>query len=148
MDSRVPWVHQLLEPAPLGLSIGSLVEEYLADCRRRGLSPKTVDYAYGYPLRHDFLPWCSRVGIGDPQRLASWLLDRFAGELLIQGGKEGPAGQAVGHHVRSHAQPVPRLGSSSRRHRARQGKAAPRAAKARRCAVAAGNAADRRCRLS
>ncbi|MDQ6877417.1 MAG: hypothetical protein M3082_06905 [Candidatus Dormibacteraeota bacterium] len=61
MDSTVPRVHQLLEPAPFGLSLGSLVEEYLADCRRRGLSPKTVDYAYGYTLRQVFLPWCSRA---------------------------------------------------------------------------------------
>lgn len=102
MDSTVSWVRQLLEPAPFGMSIGSLVEEYLADCRRRGLSPKTVDYAYGYPLRHVFLPWCSRVGIGDPRRLSSWLLDRFAGELLIQGGKEGPlARQSVITYVRT-----------------------------------------------
>jgi hypothetical protein len=50
MDSTVPWVQQSLEPAPFGMSIGSLVEEYLADCRRRGLSPKTFDCAYGYPL--------------------------------------------------------------------------------------------------
>ncbi len=102
MDSTVSWVHQFLEPAPFGLSIGSLVEEYLADGRRRGLSPKTVDYAYGYPLRHVFVPWCSRVGIGDPRRLPSRLLDRFVGELLIQGGKEGRlARQSVITYVRT-----------------------------------------------
>jgi site-specific recombinase XerD len=84
------------------MSIGSLVEEYLADCRRRGLSTNTVDYAYGYPLRHVFLHWCSCVGIGDPRRLTSWLLDRFVGELLIQGGKAGPvARQSVITYVRT-----------------------------------------------
>jgi len=102
MDSTIPWAKQPFTPPPFGLSIGSLVEEYLADCRRRGLSPKTVDFAYGYPLRHVFLPWCSRVGIGDPRRLSSWLLDRFAGELLIQGGKEGPlARRSVITYVRT-----------------------------------------------
>jgi len=56
MHSRVPCVHQLLKPAPFGLSIGSLVEEYLTDCRPRGLSPKTVDYAYGYRCRTSSCP--------------------------------------------------------------------------------------------
>jgi len=82
----------LLEPAPFGLSIGSLVEEYLADCRRRGLSPKTVDYAYGYPLRHVFLPWCSRVGIGDPGRLP---IETAGFKILEENRTDGSAADLV-----------------------------------------------------
>jgi integrase/recombinase XerD len=102
MDSTIPWVKQPFTPAPFGLSIGALVEEYLADCRRRGLSPKTVDFAYGYPLRHVFLPWCRRAGITDPASLSSWFLDRFVSELLLEGGKEGLlARQSVITYVRT-----------------------------------------------
>ncbi len=100
MDSTVPWVNQSFTSAPVGFSIESLVEEYLADCRRRGLSPKTVDFAYGYPLRHVFHPWCLRTGVRDLRRLSDWHIDRFVGELLVKGGKEGPlARQSV---VRGH----------------------------------------------
>jgi hypothetical protein len=40
-----------------------LIEEYLADCRARGLSPKTIKDAYAYPLEHVLLPWCDRVAL-------------------------------------------------------------------------------------
>lgn len=102
MDSTIPWVNQGFTSAPSGFSIDSLVQEYLADCRRRGLSPKTVDFAYGYPLRHVFLPWCLRADISDLRRLSDWLLDRFVGELLMKGGKEGPlARQSVITYIRT-----------------------------------------------
>jgi integrase/recombinase XerD len=65
------------------------VEEYLDDCRSRGLSPKTVNHAYGYPLRHVFLPWCAREGIADPTKLTKSALNRLSVELLDQGGKKG-----------------------------------------------------------
>ena len=84
------------------LSIGALVEEYLRDCQRRCLSPKTVVFAYGYPLRHVFVPWCARVGLHDPRHLSTWLLERYVGELLIKGGKNGPlARQSVITYVRT-----------------------------------------------
>ena len=102
MYSTIPWVNHGFTSAPFGFSIESLVEEYLADCRRRGLSPKTVDFAYGYPLRQVFLPWCLRAGISDVRRLSDWLIDSFVGELLVKGGKEGPlARQSVITYTRT-----------------------------------------------
>jgi hypothetical protein len=47
-------------------SLHRLVEDYLADCRARGLSPKSL-HAYGYPLERVLLPWCEREGIEDFQ---------------------------------------------------------------------------------
>jgi integrase len=100
--ASVPWVGQKPAPLPFGFSIESLLEEYLADCRCRGLSPKTVDFAYGYPLRQVFLPWCLRAGICDLRRLSTSDLDRFVGDLLIKGGKEGLlARQSVITYIRT-----------------------------------------------
>jgi hypothetical protein len=47
--ASIPWVGQKLAPAPFALSIETVIQQYLADCRCRGLSPKTVDFAYAYP---------------------------------------------------------------------------------------------------
>ncbi len=100
--ATIPWDNEGVTPTPFAFPLESLVEEYLAGCRRRGLSPKTVVFAYGYPLRHVFLPWCLRAGISDPRRLSNWLLDRFVGELLMRGGKEGPlARQSVITYIRT-----------------------------------------------
>jgi integrase/recombinase XerD len=65
------------------------VDDYLSSCRGRGLSPKTVTFSYGYPLRDVFLPWCAREGVTDPGQLSSRILDRFTSELLEKGGKDG-----------------------------------------------------------
>jgi hypothetical protein len=50
-------------PAAQELRLEELVDAYLADCRRRGLSARTVDVGYGYPLRGLFLPWCGERGV-------------------------------------------------------------------------------------
>jgi integrase/recombinase XerD len=48
-----------------------------------------------------FLPWCLHAGVSDVRRLSTWLLDRFVGDLLIHGGKEGPlARQSVIAYIR------------------------------------------------
>jgi integrase len=70
-------------------AIERMVEDYLASCRARGLSPKTVKMAYGYPLRGVFLRWCGRQGITDGTQLTTRLLERFSAELLDQGGARG-----------------------------------------------------------
>src|SRR5215472_12487066 len=70
-------------------AIERLVEDYLAACRAKGLSPKTVKMAYGYPLRRVFLPWCAREGIAEPPQLSTRLLERFSAELIEHGGKRG-----------------------------------------------------------
>lgn len=66
-----------------------LVEEYLASCRARGLSPRTVREAYGYPLHEVFLPFCAREGIAEPGQLTSRQMDKLTTELLDVGGRRG-----------------------------------------------------------
>lgn len=56
-------------------SLDGAVEDYLAACRAKGLSPTTVKMAYGYPLRGVFLPWCGRQGIGQVGQLSTRLLE-------------------------------------------------------------------------
>jgi site-specific recombinase XerD len=73
------------EPTP----IEQLVGDYLAACRARGVSPKTIRFSYGYSLNAAFLPWCTRQGITEPAQLSSPLLDRYSAELLEQPGKRG-----------------------------------------------------------
>ncbi len=74
---------------PPAAAIERLVEDYLDACAARGLSPKTIRFAYGYPLRQVFLPWCMREGITEPSQLTKPVLDRFTTELREQGGKGG-----------------------------------------------------------
>ncbi len=76
--------------APPASAIERLIDDYLASCRAKGLSAKTVKYSYGFPLRGVFLPWCAREGITEPAQLTNRLLERFTAELLERGGKEGP----------------------------------------------------------
>ncbi len=74
-------------PAPDHLA--RLVEDYLRSCRARGLGPKTIDSAYGYPLRHVFLPWAKREGIEDIEGLTHRALEGFTAELLDPGRTQG-----------------------------------------------------------
>src|SRR5689334_7092892 len=69
-------------------AIEGLVDDYLAACRARGLSPKTIKFAYGYPLRGVFVPWCVDLGIVSPADLTTQLLERFSANLM-DGGKRG-----------------------------------------------------------
>jgi integrase/recombinase XerD len=73
--------------------IEALVDDYLASCRARGLSPKTIKLAYGYPLKGVFVPWCVRVGVTRPVELTTRLLERFSAELMEAGGKRGELSQ-------------------------------------------------------
>ncbi len=50
-------------------TLEGLVEDYLANCRARGLSPKTIRDNYGYALRSMFLPWATEAG--SPSRTTS-----------------------------------------------------------------------------
>ena len=68
-------------------ALSRLIEDYLADCRARGLSPKTIKDAYAYPLQHVLLPWCERNNILDVAELDNRTLNRLTSELLEQGGK-------------------------------------------------------------
>jgi len=103
MDSTIARVHELSSPPRVSRpSIEALVEDYLTDCKARGLSPKTVTFSYGYPLRHVFLPWCACAGFGDLRQVSNRLLDQFTADLLLKGGKKGPlARQSVIPYIRT-----------------------------------------------
>ena len=70
-------------------SLQRLIDEYLADCRARGLSPKTLKDAYGYPLHQVLLPWCERRGITEPRELDNRTLNALTSDLLEVGGRRG-----------------------------------------------------------
>ena len=52
-----------------------LVEDYLASCRARGLSPKTKRDNYAYALKSMFLPWAATDGITEPEQITSRVMD-------------------------------------------------------------------------
>jgi integrase/recombinase XerD len=66
-----------------------LVADFLASCRARGLSSRTVESGYGYPLRSVFLPWCDQHDITQVEQLNQRVLDRFTSGLLDHGGRSG-----------------------------------------------------------
>jgi len=71
-------------------SLERLIDEYLASCRARGLSPKTIRGNYGYALKSVFLPWATEAGVTEPGQITNRVLDRFTSHLLEHGGKRGP----------------------------------------------------------
>lgn len=80
---------RVVEPArPSRVEV--LIDEYLASCRARGLSPKTIRDNYGYALKSVFLPWAYEAGLTEPGEITSRVLDRFTAHLLEHGGKRGP----------------------------------------------------------
>jgi hypothetical protein len=72
-------------PSPLARS----VEENLTSCKARGLSPKTVNQAYGWPLRSVFLPWDEEEGLRTPADVTPRALERLAANLLERPGRKG-----------------------------------------------------------
>jgi hypothetical protein len=80
---------QLVTLAP-SIRLAELVEDYLAHCRAKGLSPKTIRDNYGYALKGVFLPWAAQEGITEPSQITGRVLGRFSSHLLEQGGKRGP----------------------------------------------------------
>ena len=69
--------------------LAQAVDDYLASCRARGLSPRTVDGAYGYPLRHVFLPFCEERSIREISAITPRELDRLATGLMEREGRTG-----------------------------------------------------------
>jgi integrase/recombinase XerD len=62
-------------------ALESLVNDYLAHQRGRGLSPRTAALTANI-LERTFLPWCNKEGISAPDQLAQRMLDRFSANLL------------------------------------------------------------------
>jgi integrase/recombinase XerD len=78
----------VVRPAP-PTALERLVDDFLASCRARGLSPATLERGYGHPLRRVFLPWCAARGVDQVEALNQRVLDRFTSSLLTDGGTLG-----------------------------------------------------------
>src|SRR5215472_8212026 len=72
------------------------LEEFEIAGRAKGLSPRTLKGAYGYPLR-EFLSWCAGQGVTDPRQLDQRTLDRWTVHLRDEGGPKGPLKPATIH---------------------------------------------------
>jgi integrase len=66
-----------------------LVDDYLMECRARGLAPGTINNSYGYPVRSIFLPWCDEHGIEEPAQLDGRTINAFSVALQEHGGRRG-----------------------------------------------------------
>ncbi len=84
-------------------AIASLIEDYLAYCKAKGLSPRTYDNAYAYPLRRVLLPWCTRERITEPKQLTSRGLAHLTAQLLEDGGARGKLSP---HSVHAHTRAI------------------------------------------
>jgi len=69
----------LVEHKPTPLQ--SLVGDYLAHQRGRGLSPRTLKQAVDV-VERQFLPWCVNEAVTTPDQLSQRVLDRFGAHLL------------------------------------------------------------------
>lgn len=84
--------------------LARLVEDYLSSCRARGLSPRTVDGAYGFPLRRVLLRWCATEGIERLDQLDQRAFDRLTSSLLEKDSTRG--GSFSRHSVHSYTRAI------------------------------------------
>jgi site-specific recombinase XerD len=83
------------------VALDPLVDDFLASCRARGLSPKTIR-EYRYPLVSVFLPFCQRHELTDLSQVNPRMLDRLTGELLENGNKRAQLSRhTIGSYLRS-----------------------------------------------
>jgi hypothetical protein len=70
-QNQAGFSHALALPSRRDVSnrLEALIDDYLAHCFSEGRGRNTAENAYGYPLRHVFLPWCAREGIDQPSQL-------------------------------------------------------------------------------
>jgi integrase len=80
-----------LKVAPTGAEpeLASLVDDYLMECRARGLARSTITQSYGYPLREVFLPWCAVNGLTSLSQITSRRMTALSVMLLETPGKSG-----------------------------------------------------------
>lgn len=71
------------EPIPLPgrVTIEESVEDYLAECRARGLRVATVNDAYGWPLRRLWVPWCREHDVVDVAQVTQAVVNRFTADV-------------------------------------------------------------------
>src|SRR3982074_3094247 len=77
-------VVQAKTPTPIERTVAN----YLAWCRARNLSPKSL-HGYEATLSKVFVPWCKREGLTDLSQLSQKRLDGLGAELLTAGGERG-----------------------------------------------------------
>jgi integrase len=83
------------------VALEPLVDDFLASCRARGLSPKTIR-EYRYPLVSVFLPFCQRHELTDLSQVSPRMLDVLTGELLENGNKRAHLSRhTIGSYLRS-----------------------------------------------
>jgi integrase/recombinase XerD len=70
---------KIVENKPTALD--SLVGDYLAHQRGRGLSPRSIKQAVDV-VQRQFLPWCLKEGVAKPDQLNQRILDRYGAHLL------------------------------------------------------------------
>src|ERR1035441_9638702 len=75
-----------------------LVDDYLINCRARGLSPRT-DEQYSYSLRI-LLQWCGSQGITRLDELDRRAFDRYTTWLLSRQNRDGRPFSRPGAHTR------------------------------------------------
>lgn len=92
----------VLEPTPSS-ALERLVDDYLTNCKARGLSPRTVSTCYGHVLNRVFLPWCRSQSIEDVSALDGRAVDRFTSWLLTRERDGKPLSR---HTVHSYVRPV------------------------------------------
>ncbi len=69
--------------------LASLVDDYLMECRARGLARATITQSYGYPLRSVFLPWCKANGLTSLSQVTSRQMTALSVMLLESPGASG-----------------------------------------------------------
>lgn len=69
---------------PLALdetTIADSIDDYLAECRARGLRPATVDGSYAWALRSLWLPWCEARGLRSVGEITQRIANDFTVDL-------------------------------------------------------------------
>jgi site-specific recombinase XerD len=89
---------QVLDLNQRGTPLERLVDDFLANCQARGLSPRTVDHAYGFALHSLFLPWCAEQDIQNVNQLDGRTLDRYNALLLQRTHRGRPLSRHSVHH--------------------------------------------------
>lgn len=72
------------------------MDEFAIAARAKGLSPRTLNGAYVYPLR-EFMAWATVQHISEPGQLDQRTLDRRIVHLRDEGGAKGPLKPATIH---------------------------------------------------
>lgn len=70
-------------------NIPQAIEDYLTDCRARGLSMKTIKDAYGYALKEVLQPWLEEHHVRSLDQVDAKLLSRWQANLLSQPRRRG-----------------------------------------------------------